>query len=86
MVEASKSTSYQGGSKKVGVYGLTLRTHDAYMLIYEQYSDVFSVSGESCKCLLDLGRLSFLIDDQEVPLGIWRVCDMTDTCKKQARN
>ncbi len=56
------------------------------MLIYEQYSDVFPFLGEPCKRLLDLARLSLLIDDQEISLGIRRVCDVTDTCKKQACN
>jgi hypothetical protein len=54
------------------------------MLVDEQYSYVLSLFRKSSKCLLNLACFGLLVHDQEVPLRVWGVCDMTDTSKEQA--
>lgn len=54
------------------------------MLIDEQYPNIFSLFGETHECFLNLTRLSLLIDDQEVPLGIWSLGDMTNAGQQKA--
>ena len=63
---------------------LTPLAEDAYMLVDEQYPYVFSLLCKPCECILNLVRLGLLVDDQEISLRIWRLCDMTDTSQKQA--
>jgi len=54
------------------------------MLVDQQYPYVLSLFRKPSKCLFNQTRLGLLVNDQEVPLRVRRVCDMTDASKEQA--
>jgi hypothetical protein len=54
------------------------------MLIDQQYPYVLSLFRIASECLFNLTRLGLLVHDQEVPLRVRWVGDMTDTSKEQA--
>lgn len=55
------------------------------MLIDQQYTNVFSLSGEVLKAFFNCRGLSLCINNQKVALRIWRIGDVADAGEKQAR-
>ena len=46
------------------------------MLVYQEHRDIVSLLCEIHKCFLNRGRFGLGIDDEEIPLGVWSICDM----------
>jgi hypothetical protein len=46
------------------------------MLVYEQDGNVLALGGEAIKSSLDVAVLGFGVDDKEVLLRVWRLCDV----------
>ena len=54
---------------------------ETYMLVDQDYPNVLSFLCKSCKCILYLRRLGFMVNDKEISLCIGWFCDMADACK-----
>ena len=55
---------------------------ETYMLVDQDYPNVLSLRCKSCKCILYLRRLGFMVNDKEISLRIGWFCDMADACKQ----
>ena len=55
-----------------------LKSMTTYMLIDENYRDIFSVHGKGVECSC-YGRLfGLVVHHKEVFLGVWRLCNVSD--------
>ena len=55
-----------------------------YVLVDQDDANVLPFLCKSYKSLLDLLGLGLVVNDKEIPLRIWRVCDMAYTSKEYA--
>lgn len=49
------------------------------MLVDQQHGNVFPLLGEVLERFLDSRRFGLGVDDEEIPLCVWAVCDVLRT-------
>ena len=54
------------------------------MLVYKQNRNVFPLLREFVKSALDGAVFSLLVDDEEILLAVWRICDVADAREEDA--
>ena len=64
----------------------TFQGLQTYMLIDEYYPDVLSLFRELVERLFYGRLLRLVVDYKEIPLRVWRLCDMSNACQEKASN
>jgi hypothetical protein len=59
---------------------LKVEWNGTYVLVDQQHGNVFPLLGEVLEGLLDSRRFGLGVDDEEIPLGVWAVCDVLGCC------
>ena len=59
-------------------WGIHKRGSKTHMLVYKNDGDIPPFLCEVPECILDGRGLGFGVDDEEISLGVWGICDMLD--------
>jgi hypothetical protein len=54
------------------------------MLVDEHYRNVLSLLRELVECLLYCRLLRLVVDDEEISLRVWRLCDMSNAGEEES--